>query len=62
MLSARESEVLALIEQGLSNPEIARRLYVSPRTVGHHVSSILRKLGLRSRGEAAAFAARVTNR
>jgi DNA-binding CsgD family transcriptional regulator len=62
VLSARESEVLALIEQGLSNPEIARRLYVSPRTVGHHVSSILRKLGLRSRGEAAAFAARVTNR
>lgn len=57
-LSARERDVLALLAEGLTNPDIARRLFLSPRTVGHHVSSILRKLGLRSRTEAAACAAR----
>lgn len=51
-LSEREYEVLALLAQGLSNPEIARRLFVSRSTVKFHVSSILAKLGSASRTEA----------
>ena len=58
-LTNRELEVLPLLAQGLRNAEIAQRLVVTPRTVDHHVSSILRKLGVVSRGQASAAAARL---
>jgi DNA-binding CsgD family transcriptional regulator len=51
-LSNRELEVLALLADGLRNGEIAERLVVSTKTVDHHVSAVLAKLGLRSRYEA----------
>jgi DNA-binding CsgD family transcriptional regulator/tetratricopeptide (TPR) repeat protein len=56
-LTSRELEVLALVADGLRNADIAERLFLSPKTVAHHVSAILRKLGARSRGEAGAQAA-----
>jgi DNA-binding CsgD family transcriptional regulator len=58
-LTARELEVLALVAEGLRNADIAARLFLSDRTVGHHVSAILRKLGVRSRAQAATEAARL---
>ena len=51
-LTRREAEVLACIQQGASNAEIAARLFLSEKTVHHHVSAILRKLGVGSRGQA----------
>jgi DNA-binding NarL/FixJ family response regulator len=58
-LTTREIEVLALIAQGLRNTDVAERLFLSPKTVDHHVSAILRKLDVRTRGEASAEAARL---
>jgi DNA-binding NarL/FixJ family response regulator len=51
--------VLALVAQGLHNAEVAERLFLSTKTVDHHVSAILRKLGVRTRGEASVEAQRL---
>jgi DNA-binding NarL/FixJ family response regulator len=58
-LTPRELDVLPLLAEGLRNAEIAERLVVSPKTVDHHVSSILRKLDVRTRGQAGAAAVRL---
>jgi len=57
-LTQREREVLRLVGEGRTDREIAETLFVSARTVEWHVANILRKLGLRSRAAAAAYAAR----
>lgn len=58
-LTPREAEVLALVVEGLSNAQISDRLTLSTKTVGHHISAILSKLGVSSRGQAAAEAHRL---
>ena len=55
-LNARETEVLRLVATGLTNGQVAERLFLSPRTVEWYLASIYRKLGLHSRTEAARFA------
>jgi DNA-binding CsgD family transcriptional regulator len=57
-LTRREQEILALVADGLSNQEIADRLYNSRKTAAHHLSNVLAKLGARNRREAAAHAPR----
>jgi DNA-binding NarL/FixJ family response regulator len=57
MLTDRELEILRLVARGLTNAEIAERLFISVKTAGNHVSNLLPKIGARSRTEAAAFAA-----
>ncbi|HXZ77766.1 MAG TPA: AAA family ATPase [Streptosporangiaceae bacterium] len=58
-LTAREAEVLQLLTEGLSNAEAAERLFLSEKTVGHHVSAVLRKLGEPTRSRAVAKALRL---
>jgi len=58
-LTARQREVLTLLAEGLSNADIAARLTLSVKTVDHHVSAVLGKLGVPSRGQAAAAARRL---
>jgi DNA-binding NarL/FixJ family response regulator len=58
-MTARELEVLLHVAEGLRNAEIATRLFLSEKTVAHHVSAILRKLGVRTRSQAGAEAARL---
>lgn len=58
MLSRRERDVVPLLAEGLSNAEIAKQLYITPKTVEHHVTNILGRLGLRTRTEVAAWAHR----
>ena len=57
-LTARESEVAGLIAEGLTNGQLAERLFISPKTAAVHVSNILAKLALTSRAEIAAWAVR----
>jgi len=58
VLTPRELDVLKLVAQGLSNPDIAQRLVLSEHTVHRHLANILRKLSLSSRAAAAAWAVR----
>jgi ATP/maltotriose-dependent transcriptional regulator MalT len=61
-LTRREAEILGLLADGLRSSSIAKRLFVSPKTVEHHVSAILAKLGVSSRAEAVAAARRQTQK
>jgi len=57
-LTRRELDVLSLLVDGLSQPEIAAKLFVTPKTVGKHIEHILAKLGVHSRAQAVAVAVR----
>jgi len=58
LLTRRELDVLRLLGEGLSNREIAERLFISPKTAEHHLSRIYSKLGVNTRTEAASYAVR----
>jgi DNA-binding NarL/FixJ family response regulator len=55
-LTSRQAEVLSLLAEGLSNPGIADRLFLSPRTVENHVAAVISKLDVSTRDEAVAVA------
>jgi DNA-binding NarL/FixJ family response regulator len=57
-LTPREREVAALLAEGLTNGELATRLFISPKTASVHVSNILAKLSMTSRAEIAVYAVR----
>jgi two-component system, NarL family, nitrate/nitrite response regulator NarL len=57
-LTTRELEVLSLLVEGLNQPEIAEKLFISPKTVGKHIEHILAKLGVHNRAQAVAVAVR----
>lgn len=59
LLTGREMDVLALLQEGIQNKEIAARLYISAKTVDHHISSILFKLDTNSRSKAVTEAVRM---
>lgn len=61
-LTRREAEVLALLSEGLRNSTIARRLFLSTKTVEHHISTILAKLGVQTRAEAVALTRKQTDK
>jgi DNA-binding NarL/FixJ family response regulator len=56
VLTVREAEILAMLKLGLSNREIAEQLCIAVHTVKNHVHSLLTKLGVSTRGQAAALA------
>ncbi|MEK7777004.1 MAG: response regulator transcription factor [Chloroflexota bacterium] len=58
LLSSREQDVLTLVAQGLTNKEVADRLYISENTVKYHMKNILDKLHLQNRAQVIAWAAR----
>lgn len=62
LLTARERQVLELVAEGLTNPQIGRRLFISPKTASVHVSAILTKIGAANRAEAAALYAAALGR
>jgi DNA-binding NarL/FixJ family response regulator len=57
-LTPREIDVLSLLVEGLDQPDIAERLFITPKTVGKHIEHILAKLGVHSRAQAVAVAVR----
>jgi len=58
-LTSRETDVLRLLDEGLTNAELGQRLYISAKTVDHHVSAILAKLHVANRRDAARAARRL---
>ena len=61
-LSAQERQILTLIAEGLTNRQIGERLFLAEKTVKNYVSSVLAKLGMERRTEAAVFAARLADK